>query len=132
MWQGRLRSVTVQKDGYLGRLGRYIERNPVRAGIADAPWEYAFSSATFYVGLRKEDPFAVMSDHPFRQCMGDDEPQRRRRYREYLLGEKDAAEDDKLFSSKRIAHIGDAAFRAALVLINGRMSPRKKGRRRKL
>ncbi len=66
MWQGRFRSVTVQKEGYLGRLGRYIERNPVRAGIADTPWGYGFSSAAFYVGRRKDDPFVVLSDHPFR------------------------------------------------------------------
>ncbi len=74
----------------------------------------------------------VLSDHPFRQGMGDDELQRRKRYKEYLLGITDAADDEKIFSSKRIAHIGDATFRAALILAGGRLSPRKKGRRREL
>jgi len=33
IWQGRYKSVIVQKANYLSRLGRYIELNPVRAGI---------------------------------------------------------------------------------------------------
>ncbi len=33
IWQGRYKSIPVQMEGYMARLGRYIERNPVVAGI---------------------------------------------------------------------------------------------------
>ncbi|MFC1745633.1 hypothetical protein ACFL35_16700 [Candidatus Riflebacteria bacterium] len=35
-------------------LLRYIENNPVRAGIVSLPWHYKFSSSRFYA-LRKKD-----------------------------------------------------------------------------
>jgi REP element-mobilizing transposase RayT len=50
LWQGRYRSVLVEKDGYLPRLGRYIERNPVRVGVTGVvkAWAYEWSSARHY------------------------------------------------------------------------------------
>lgn len=48
-WQGRFKSKPVEIGEYLVKGGRYIERNPVRAGMADAAWNYRWSSARFYV-----------------------------------------------------------------------------------
>ena len=44
LWEGRFRSGLVDSDGYLLRCYRYIECNPVRAGIASDPAEYPWSS----------------------------------------------------------------------------------------
>ncbi len=44
VWEGRFRSSIVSDDEYLLALMRYIEQNPVRAGIAKHPEEYPFSS----------------------------------------------------------------------------------------
>ena len=50
LWVRRFRSILVQKEGYLERLGRYIERNGLRAGLVEErPWEYRFCSAGAYV-----------------------------------------------------------------------------------
>jgi len=35
---------------------RYVEQNPVRAGLSEQAWEYAHSSAAFHAGLRRDDP----------------------------------------------------------------------------
>lgn len=44
IWQGRYKSNIIETDSYLLHCGKYIELNPVRAGIVTQPCEYAFSS----------------------------------------------------------------------------------------
>ena len=66
----RMRNFAEGVRGYLfpGRFGsgvldekhlvaavRYVERNPVRAGIVKEPWTYPWSSAGFHVGERAGD-----------------------------------------------------------------------------
>jgi putative transposase len=44
LWQDRFRSYPVERDEYLLECGRYIERNPLRAGLVQCPGEYLWSS----------------------------------------------------------------------------------------
>lgn len=44
LWEGRFRSCLVQSEEYLLACYRYIELNPVRAGMADHPKQYPWSS----------------------------------------------------------------------------------------
>ncbi len=44
LWEGRFKSCLVQSDKYLLICQRYIELNPVRAGMVVDPSEYAWSS----------------------------------------------------------------------------------------
>lgn len=44
LWEGRFRSCLIDADEYLLRCYRYIELNPVRAGIVADPADYAWSS----------------------------------------------------------------------------------------
>ena len=44
LWEGRYRSCLVQQDVYLMACYRYIELNPVRAGIVQDPSQYQWSS----------------------------------------------------------------------------------------
>ncbi|MFH1504212.1 MAG: transposase [Candidatus Omnitrophota bacterium] len=37
LWQGRFKSQPIQKELYLLGCGRYIERNPVKAGMVEKP-----------------------------------------------------------------------------------------------
>lgn len=48
LWQGRFKLQPIQKDLYLKNCGRYVERNPVRAGIVKEVCAYEHSSARFY------------------------------------------------------------------------------------
>ena len=45
IWQNRFFSCIVDRDAYLWSVARYIERNPVRAGMVTHPVEYRWSSA---------------------------------------------------------------------------------------
>jgi putative transposase len=45
VWQNRFYSCAVEKDRYLWSVARYIERNPVKAGILEKAEEYRWSSA---------------------------------------------------------------------------------------
>jgi putative transposase len=44
LWQGRYKASLVQDDRYLLTCHKYIELNPVRAGIVATPGEYPYSS----------------------------------------------------------------------------------------
>lgn len=44
LWEGRFKSSLVDTDNYLLTCRRYIELNPVRAGMVEAPDEYRWSS----------------------------------------------------------------------------------------
>lgn len=44
LWEGRYKSSLIQSEIYLLELYRYIELNPVRAGMVDDPSEYSWSS----------------------------------------------------------------------------------------
>jgi len=44
LWEGRFKSSLVQSDEHLLEVYRYIELNPVRAGMVEGPSEYLWSS----------------------------------------------------------------------------------------
>ncbi|TLS77970.1 transposase [Mariprofundus erugo] len=51
VFQGRYKSIVVDKGTYLLELSRYIPLNPVRAGMVKAPADYVWSSYRRTVGL---------------------------------------------------------------------------------
>jgi putative transposase len=53
LWHGRFFSAVLD-DAHLWLAARYVERNPVRAGIVKTAEEYAWSSAAFHLGLRPD------------------------------------------------------------------------------
>ena len=81
LWQGRFRSVLVQKAGYLGRLGVYIERNPLAAHVpgVSAASDYRWSSARAYV-LGTADPLVDVAAHPEWAASGAEEAARQACY----------------------------------------------------
>jgi REP element-mobilizing transposase RayT len=48
LFQGRYKAFVIEKDRYLLALVRYIHRNPVEAGLARRPQDYAWSSDRYY------------------------------------------------------------------------------------
>src|SRR5699024_7193860 len=50
LFQGRFKSILVDKDNYLLELTRYVVLNPVRAGMVNEPDEYEWSSYRAMVG----------------------------------------------------------------------------------
>ena len=44
LWQGRFKSLVIQKDRYLIDCLNYIEYNPLRANLIKSPLDYMWSS----------------------------------------------------------------------------------------
>ena len=55
LFQGRFGSCVLDEKHLLAAV-RYVELNPVRAGMAEKAWEYPWSSARFHVGINDADP----------------------------------------------------------------------------
>jgi putative transposase len=69
LWEGRYRSRVVTTNSYFFACSRYIERNPVRAGLVDVPEAYPWSS--FHHNARGEtDP--ILTPHPLYVALGRD------------------------------------------------------------
>lgn len=49
LFQGRFKSIIVDKENYLLELSSYIHLNPVRASIVSKPEDYQHSSMSYYV-----------------------------------------------------------------------------------
>ncbi|HTZ19207.1 MAG TPA: transposase, partial [Dissulfurispiraceae bacterium] len=49
LWESRYHSCIVDREKYLWAIARYIEQNPVRAGMVKKAEEYAYSSARAHV-----------------------------------------------------------------------------------
>jgi len=54
LWEGRFHSCALDEEHFWMAM-RYVEQNPVRAGIAAKPWEYPWSSAESHILNEPED-----------------------------------------------------------------------------
>jgi putative transposase len=54
LWQGRFYSC-VLGENHLLAAAKYVELNPVRAGLVATPWEWRWSSAAAHIGLARAD-----------------------------------------------------------------------------
>jgi putative transposase len=81
LWEGRYKATLVQTDQYLLACYRYIELNPVRAGLAATPRDYPWSSCRANAfGAR--DP--LVAPHSRYDALGESPSERRRAYRALL------------------------------------------------
>jgi putative transposase len=130
LWDGRYKSSLVQADAYLLLCQRYIELNPVRAGMVADPARYRWSS---YRANALAEPDALVSPHPLYLALGLDDDARRAAYRELFRG----ALDDKPLADLRLAlnqgqPIGnDRFYREIEAMAGQRRELRKRGRPRK-
>lgn len=88
LWEGRFKSSLVQTERYFLECQRYIELNPVRAGMAEDPGDYMWSSYPCH-GLGKQRELCSPHEEYFR--LAKDTVERQRIYRElfssYVEGE---------------------------------------------
>lgn len=112
LWDGRYKSCLV--DGYDHVLAcyRYIERNPVRAGIAVDPRYYRWSSYASNA-LGAFDP--LITTHPAYRLLGDDARVRCSRYRELAANQIIADELDaiRLYAQRQRA-LGSTQFQSLI------------------
>jgi len=78
LWQGRFKSLLIEKDKYLIACGRYIELNPVRARIVNSPEKYPYSSFKFYAQGIKD---SILNINPLYVGLGKTNQLRQANYR---------------------------------------------------
>lgn len=61
LWEGRFRSTVIDSERYFLACSRYVELNPVRAGIVREPAAYRWSS---YRCNARGEPDALITPHP--------------------------------------------------------------------
>ncbi len=131
LWEGRYKCSPVETDPYFLACVRYIELNPVRAGLVSEAQEWPWSSAAHHLGLRQD---RLVSDHPAYWALGNTPFERERRYRDLL--EAGASE-------REVTRITEAALKGwALctpefmqtqpVMAERPLVPRRRGRPRKV
>ena len=117
LFQGRFKSQAIDRDQYLLACGRYVERNPVRAGLCAEAWLWPWSSARFYVD--QHDDALTACDPLWDREQAD-------RYRAWLMEAE--GEKDREFRSSAEA-LGDPEFTVRLHHRAGRWTLRGRGRR---
>ena len=86
LWEGRFRSCLAEEDAYLLACQRYIEMNPVRAGMVSSPDAYRWSS---YQANAWGTSTPLLTPHAQYLALGDDPAARQRAYRELFRNELD-------------------------------------------
>jgi putative transposase len=77
LWEARYRSSLVDSEAYLLTCHRYIELNPVRAGLVSDPAFYPWSSFSHYAANR---PDRLIAEHPIYLGLGETPSERRAAY----------------------------------------------------
>lgn len=128
LWEGRFKSSPVSTDHYLQACSRYIELNPVRAGLIKTPEEYEYSSYRAKIGLKG---IKWLDYDPLYLGLGRTEKERQRKYQEWIHESIPKKEWDTIRNmiQKNWAY-GNEQFRGKMENILGRRFEIKKAGRR--
>lgn len=118
LWEGRFKSCVVDAEDYLLICQRYIELNPVRAGMVVEPDQYNWSSYKAN-GLGK--PMKLWSPHFVYQALGATVDERIKAYRALFAGHLDhnTVNRIRVASNKGLA-LGRAGFKKEIEVLTGR------------
>jgi putative transposase len=127
LWEGRYRSCIAQHEGYVLACYRYIEMNPVRAGMVDQPGHYPWSS--FSLNAHGDDQ-AWLTPHPQYLALAGSENDRREAYRALFKDRLDAGLVDQIRQATNGNFaLGNDRFKAEIAAALGRrVQPGRAGR----
>jgi putative transposase len=74
LWEGRYKSSLIDSENYLMTCHQYIEMNPVRAGLADRPEAYPWSSHGHYASGTQNK---LITEHALFVSLGSSNTERR-------------------------------------------------------
>ena len=126
LWEGRFKSCAVDAEAYLLICQRYIELNPVRARMVEAPQDYMWSSySANALGVKSR----LLTPHALYLALGDTEEDRCASYQKLFAGHL----DDKLLDNIRRSvnkgmALGSERFLGEIERLSGRrVRPMKPG-----
>ena len=130
LWEGRFRSCLLQEENYLLACQRYIELNPVRAGMVVHPGEYRWSS---YRANAQGEESAIVWPHERYLALGADPETRRSAYRDLFRYELEPGLVDEIHMATNGNFVlGESGFADQIARALGRrVQPGKPGRPRK-
>ena len=83
-WQDRYKSQAVGKDAYFIQCGKYIESNPVKAGIVKLAEDYKYSSYKYYSEGKTDH--LITSDFMYEE-LGKNPIERQSEYKNLVVGQ---------------------------------------------
>jgi putative transposase len=117
LWEGRFKSCLVQSEDYVLACYRYIELNPVRAGLARQAHEYAWSS---HGANAKGEVSGLVTPHENYLRLGRTPEERQAAYRD-LFGVVPAHQLEEIRCATNSGYVlGSASFKATLARVLGR------------
>ena len=90
LWEGRFKASVIDREAYLMACTRYVDLNPVRAGMVASPEHYGWSSYRARAGYGA--PCAWLDSDPCYAALGCDLAERQMRYRDYVADGETAAD----------------------------------------
>jgi putative transposase len=130
LWEGRYRAAPIDSEAYFLACCRYIELNPVRAGMVARAADYRWSSWRAHA-LGVPDPLAA--EHPLYCALAPTPAARQEAYRALFAAPLDEAFVTELRAATNGGWaLGDARFKRQIAqAMRRRVAPLPKGRRKK-
>jgi len=127
LWEGRYRATLIDSERYLLTCMRYIELNPVRAGMVDHPANYPWSS---YRSNAIGDRDSLLVPHEHYRRLGSSIEERQYAYRHLFRAQLPTADIDAIRDATQKAWVlGSDRFRTKIeTLADRRATPLAKGR----
>lgn len=130
LWEGRYKASLIDSERYLLICCRYIELNPVRAGLVGHPAAYPESSYRHHAH-GEDNP--LITDHPLYQALGETREQRQEAYRALFDGNINARFIKEIrVCTNQCGVLGSDGFKDGVEAMVGRhVRPGKAGRPKK-
>jgi len=127
LWEGRYKSCLVESSTYLLKVYRYIELNPVRAGMVLSPEDYRWSSHRINALGKKSD---LCTPHPEYMMLGADSKERCHKYRTLFDHDINDREMELIRSATNKGMVvGNDRFRKEIEALTGRrVKEKRRGR----
>ena len=127
LWEGRFRSCLTQSEHYVLSCYRYIELNPVRAGMATHPRDYRWSS---YSVNAEGKPDSLIVPHHEYQGLGSNDAERQKAYADLFYTHLDQGKITEIRKATNSNYaLGNERFRSEVEqMLNRRVTPGKSGR----
>ncbi len=130
LWEGRYKATLIDSERYLLTCMRYIELNPVRAGMVTHPGDYPWSS---YQYNARGDENSLVTQHSLYRRLGRTVDARQSAYRQLFRSQLAKADVDAIREATNKAWVlGNDRFREKIEALSGRRaSQQARGRPRK-
>ncbi|TQV86652.1 transposase [Aliikangiella coralliicola] len=117
LWEGRFKSALVDTENYFLTVSRYIELNPVRAKMVEAPAEYKWTSYHHNArGIRAK----LITEHPCYLSLGCNDLNRQSAYRALFDSQLSRSKLDEIRSATNRAWVlGGEKFKRDIEIKSG-------------